>query len=83
MGCGSSKSTASEDERARFATALSSHLADVLGLTPVHPDIQRYVNALNAEGWDVPAAFDDLSIDELKAAPFSFKPGHLKRVCWH
>ena len=78
MGCGSS--TPSTGESDIPASALAIHLADCLGLNPAHAEIQRYVSALNAEGWDLPDDLDNLTIEELKKEPFSFKPGHLKKV---
>ena len=77
-----SGAAAREEESARFATisALTSHLSGALGLPAAHPDVKRYASTLDSEGWDTPDAFDDLTIENLKEAPFNFKPGHLKRV---
>ena len=80
MGCGSSKNTSGADERDRLASALAAHLSERLGLHLAHPEIQGYVQTLNAQGLDLPSDFDDLAIEVLQNKPFSFKPGHLEKV---
>ena len=92
MGCGTSKrannpaldsadtSIVKEDEIDQLANALSAYLAVALDVSPTHPEILRYVAALNSEGWDKPTDFDDLTVDELRENPFNFKAGHLKKV---
>eukprot|EP00729_Bicosta_minor_P015963 gene15963-31091_t len=82
MGCGSSKlaAQAGHEERNRIALILSSHIAAILDVAPVYPDVQQYVTSLLDEGFHAPEDFDDLTIDALKADPLNFKPGHLKKV---
>ena len=94
MGCGTSKQANNlaldsadtstvkdgEDEIGQLANALAEYLALALDVSPTHPEILRYVAALNSEGWDKPTDFDDLTVDELRADPFNFKAGHLKKV---
>lgn len=81
MGCGSSKTGGEQAVAgAEVTLALSSHVSAILGLPPLHPEIQQYVSALNSEGYNMPADFNDLSVDELKVEPFCFKAGHLKKI---
>eukprot|EP00729_Bicosta_minor_P017976 gene17976-16053_t len=73
---------AREDETitAKIDFVLASHISAVLGIDPSSPEIKKYVSVLRHQGWDTPDDFDELSTDELKAEPFFFKPGHLKKV---
>lgn len=59
--------------------ALFSHLASALQIPKDEPAIQQYAAALRHDGWDTPADFDDLSLDELREQ-YGFKAGHLKKV---
>ena len=81
MGCGSSQNAT--DRVAQISVhdeALFSHLARVLQIAKDEPVIKQYAAALRAEGCDNPDEFDDLTLDELKEEPFSFKRLHLKKV---
>ena len=82
MGCGSSKKSGAESETAvaNVALALSSHISAILGIPPMHPDVQQFVSSCTSEGCYTPDDFDELTIDELTQAPFNLKRLHLKKV---
>ena len=85
MGCGLSRNDDQTKNGARDAKdkcnfALATYISNILGLETADEDVTQYVLALRLEGFDTAADIDDLTIDELKAAPFNFKKGHLRKV---
>lgn len=72
------KSAVAADEA--ITASLSLHIATTIGTTLPSAVVHDYVTALRSEGCDSPADFDELTIDELKEAPFSFKRLHAKKV---
>jgi hypothetical protein len=62
------------------SVALLTHLSTELNRQLPSADIEGYVHALRTHGYDRPADFDGIPINELRARPFSFKAGHLKAL---
>lgn len=60
---------------------LASHLSTILGIPQDDPDVERYLAALQAEGYRTTPSFDHLALGELAEKPFNFKAGDLKTVC--
>eukprot|EP00729_Bicosta_minor_P016217 gene16217-30314_t len=59
---------------------LASHLSTILGIPQDDPDVERYLAALQAEGYRTTPSFDHLALGELAEKPFNFKAGDLKTI---
>eukprot|EP01043_Picozoa_sp_COSAG02_P069334 COSAG02_NODE_11837_length_1644_cov_1.519741_1_plen_493_part_10 len=87
MGCGPSCTPRdvgppglSRSYSAKLKGELALYLTQDVGLPPGDSAVQGYVEALHAEGYSNVDAVDELTIDELRQPPYSFKTRHAKLV---
>ena len=86
MGCGASTAgdvaapSLSRSSSATLKAELALYLTQKVGLPPGDSAVQGYVEALHAEGFSNVDAVDELTIDELRQPPYSFKTRHATLV---